>query len=412
MLGRRLLAALLVTTMLLTVAYAGVNVAVAQDYLWHGVQEFVILANGTMIYRNKIRIIWGELGGETRELTPEEWEEYKSRPGVQRLFQSLSEGRLVTDFYTLIGLGYHNGTDFTVYDPDYRLYKVFQGFKLDDEEHSFYQEFLVYWPRARNWERVEEGIKFTFLDVWHYDNPDAWIDELTFKFGSGVKLVRAVAIDDFGDEVEPHEQTEDMVRWVWPQNGNIYQYEITITFDGIDKIPGLVGLDAHFYNFTLEKPMIYISNDIDAEHYHKLRKLIELPGMSISPGKASPDKHWFIVGGPIAVPEAAEVNSLVGIEFVKEADGIKLVYGGQEYKMTFDMFGKEDWAIIGAYEQDGRIIYFIQGISRFGTAAGVLWVSKCEYRKKPAAPPYIIHWVDRNGNGRADPADIIELVYP
>lgn len=412
MVRRKLLAALLAAIALLTAAYAGVSVAVAQEgYLWHGVQEFVILANGTMIYRNKIKIIWGELGGATRELTPEEWEEYKSDPAVQRGFELLSQGNLIVDFYTLIGLGYHNGTAFTVYEPDYMLYIAFQGFKLDEEEHSFYQEFLVYWPRARNWERVEEGIKFTFLDVWHYEDPAAWIDEMVFKLGPGVEAVKAIAIDDFGDEIEPHEQTGDMVRWIWPENGNIYQYEITVTFEGVDEIPGLVGLDAHFYNFTLEKPMVYVSNEIDAVHYYKVKGLIELSGMRITAGKASPDRHWFIMGGPIAVPEAAEVNGLLGIEFVKEADGIKLVYAGREYKMTYDMFGKEDWAVIGGYEQDGRLIYFIQGISRFGTAAGALWVSSCKYREKPAGV-YIIHWVDRNRNGKADPADIIELVYP
>ena len=390
--------------LLLSMAPVAVTEEAQEGWIWKGFWEIYFWNNNTITFRSKRKVYWGTLG-ETREITDKEWEQYKAEHQTE--FEELERGATYYDVFHYIGAAIEDpiSQEYTMVVPDEVLDMIvyYKGLFIEDEEHAYGQEWNIYWPPLgtedqSRWEKISsDTVEFIFIDPWHFDTIDAWLDYPYFYAGPGVTFVDAWAEHDSGDKIDPHHDEPNFKGWDWESNGYIYCYHITVKYDQLENL-----------DISSMQAMLLVWNETTGfvapgapdkalkDKFEKhLKQLVEKP-------VPTPGEPTVLLGGPIANRFVTAYNDRVGVSF----DGFNLVYQGVTYTPVWQ---SEDYAAVYAIWDNPGWIFVVEGCTRYGTEAAANFIRN-NLGELYGGGVYILKWTDINGNGRYDPFDTVEIV--
>ncbi len=137
------------------------------------------------------------------------------------------------------------------------------------------------------------------------------------------------------------------------------------------------------------------------------RQAASILGMNATrAGEEMPQGNIIVLGGPVANPLASRLNGELGIRV--EVNGSRGIIGVGARVWRFSIsYGKSDYAIVASVERDDRRIILGEGLTRYGTRAAAILLSKSGGQVDGVM---IIRWVDDNGNGSVDPGEV-EVIF-
>ncbi len=123
-----------------------------------------------------------------------------------------------------------------------------------------------------------------------------------------------------------------------------------------------------------------------------------------------PGDNLLIIGGPIVNSLAKKYNALIGLNFEKGDRGIELKINQQGFLFNWEMFSREDYAVLAVLKHGGVNIWLAEGCTRHGTLAAIwLLINGREYLFQKSL--VVIHWIDLDNSRSPSPPDEYKIVY-
>ena len=205
------------------------------------------------------------------------------------------------------------------------------------------------------------------------------------------------------------------VRWPsgYSKNYSVLTVDGRFTFSFTPREPGrwaikiIAGPSSKEYQLTARLMVSLQINQTFKAYYGTFdQEAAEILGLETQKaGTTLPPGNIILLGGPKANHLSKLINQMEGIT-VENKEGRSYIKVNSYELKTIVSYGKSDYALIYALEYKGRKIILVEGLTRYGTRAGALYLWSGYAAGNTLV---IIKWTDYDGNGDVSLQEIKEV---